>query len=650
MVFIKYINGSERMEKNGSERMEKNGSERMEKFEEAITNYIKKDEKFALFVDGEWGTGKTYYFNNDFLLNDIKKNDQIQYNKELISVYGKQSLNEIQEVIIARILNNIHNPKKHLKKAFKGMNSLLGAIDIPYVKTENVSGIFTGILKKSALDDIKKDLNLDGGKFVLIIDDIERLSENVSIKEFFGFIRNLLLDDLNCKVILVGNKEVLKNQRNEEFNYYWEKVISRNLKFPSNLEVGKKLLEEVFEKDYFEEKEIQEIQELISISSIPESNSNVLNLRTLYLVISDFKNIYTQLEYSHRRQVNTRMSLFTSLFILHNVNRNNEVESEEAFVNLSVPFGINFINSKKDEGEPTKEERIYKNYFEGNKVARNYAYFSSEIKKYILEGYLDVEKYQQQLNDKFSENNVEKDTLNILNEFYLYDEEKIKNEEEEAVSIINENKNSFGYRLNLYITLNILKIKKMLLLKDCDLKKLEGTLLNSYEPQKSNKFEGEMVLKLNNYDTTWSNELTEIKNDLKKKLEAKQSESMINSGIYKQYVEAVLNLDRQKMQKLEQDYKEILFLDIYEKFNEYFNYVEEELVGNNAKIRDLNIMLRSRDVKSINEDSISEFRQNIEQLKTKTKDKISEYNFDVLIKTLDENIEGAKCLNKKYNK
>lgn len=642
MVFIKYINGSERMEKNGSERMEK--------FEEAITNYIKKDEKFALFVDGEWGTGKTYYFNNDFLLNDIKKNDQIQYNKELISVYGKQSLNEIQEVIIARILNNIHNPKKHLKKAFKGMNSLLGAIDIPYVKTENVSGIFTGILKKSALDDIKKDLNLDGGKFVLIIDDIERLSENVSIKEFFGFIRNLLLDDLNCKVILVGNKEVLKNQRNEEFNYYWEKVISRNLKFPSNLEVGKKLLEEVFEKDYFEEKEIQEIQELISISSIPESNSNVLNLRTLYLVISDFKIIHTQLEYSHRRQVNTRMSLFTSLFILHNVNRNNEVESEEAFVNLSVPFGINFINSKKDEGEPTKEERIYKNYFEGNKVARNYAYFSSEIKKYILEGYLDVEKYQQQLNDKFSENNVEKDTLNILNEFYLYDEEKIKNEEEEAVSIINENKNSFGYRLNLYITLNILKIKKMLLLKDCDLKKLEGTLLNSYEPQKSNKFEGEMVLKLNNYDTTWSNELTEIKNDLKKKLEAKQSESMINSGIYKQYVEAVLNLDRQKMQKLEQDYKEILFLDIYEKFNEYFNYVEEELVGNNAKIRDLNIMLRSRDVKSINEDSISEFRQNIEQLKTKTKDKISEYNFDVLIKTLDENIEGAKCLNKKYNK
>lgn len=60
-----------------------------------------------------------------------------------------------------------------------------------------------------------------------------------------------------------------------------------------------------------------------------------------------------------------------------------------------------------------------------------------------------MEKYQQQLNDKFSETNAEKDTMSILNEFYLYEEEKIKNEEEKAVSIINESKNSFGYRLNI---------------------------------------------------------------------------------------------------------------------------------------------------------------------------------------------------------
>lgn len=169
------------------------------------------------------------------------------------------------------------------------------------------------------------------------------------------------------------------------------------------------------------------------------------------------------------------------------------------------------------------------------------------------------------------------------------------------------------------------------------MKKLEETLLNSYEPQKSNQPEGEMILNLNNYGTSKSDELTELKNDLKSKLKTKQSESLINSGIYKQYIEAFLNLDRQKMDKLEKEYIDIFNLDIYEKLNEYMGYVEEEVVGNNAKIIDLYRILNSRDVKSINEYSISEFRQNIEQLKA--------YNFDVLIKTLEENIKGSKFLN-----
>lgn len=78
--------------------------------------------------------------------------------------------------------------------------------------------------------------------------------------------------------------------------------------------------------------------------------------------------------------MNTRTSLFTSLFILHNVNRNNGTDSEEKFKKLNVPFGITFINSKKDEGEPINEENIYKKYFEGNKVPRNYAYFLVKLK------------------------------------------------------------------------------------------------------------------------------------------------------------------------------------------------------------------------------------------------------------------------------
>lgn len=40
----------------------------MDKFKKAITNYIEKDENFALFIDGEWGTGKTHFFEYDYFL------------------------------------------------------------------------------------------------------------------------------------------------------------------------------------------------------------------------------------------------------------------------------------------------------------------------------------------------------------------------------------------------------------------------------------------------------------------------------------------------------------------------------------------------------------------------------------------------------
>ncbi|HDH4926193.1 TPA: chromosomal replication initiator DnaA, partial [Staphylococcus aureus] len=39
----------------------------MEKLNEAIKNYIDSDGLFALFIDGQWGVGKTYYIKNKIL-------------------------------------------------------------------------------------------------------------------------------------------------------------------------------------------------------------------------------------------------------------------------------------------------------------------------------------------------------------------------------------------------------------------------------------------------------------------------------------------------------------------------------------------------------------------------------------------------------
>src|SRR5699024_6261548 len=132
MVFIKYINGSERMEK----------------FEEAITNYIEKDENFALFVDGEWGTGKTHFFEHDYLL------------------------------------------RENLKQ---GISNIFKLFEVKFLNTENITASIDDYLESKVRDKIKVKLNKNGGRVVFIIDDIERLSDRISLKEFLGFIRNVLL-------------------------------------------------------------------------------------------------------------------------------------------------------------------------------------------------------------------------------------------------------------------------------------------------------------------------------------------------------------------------------------------------------------------------------------------------------------------------
>lgn len=616
----------------------------MDKFKDAITNYIEKDENFALFIDGEWGTGKTHFFEYDYFLNEteechteIQENqDKNNYKKEYISVYGKHSLKHIQEIIVTKLLNHVDDDviNQNIKK---GLNNIFKLIDIKYLNNENITASIDDYLETKAINKIKANLNKNGAQVVLIIDDIERLSSGISLKEFLGFIRNVLLDSFNCKVTLVGNKNAMNNIHKNEMAEYSEKVISRTLKFPSNLEVGENILEDDLKITYFEENEIKEIKELIYISSLSESKSSVLNLRTLKLVITDFKNIYSQLEDNYK-QANTRMSLFTSLFILHNVNRNNEVENEEKFKQLNAVLQSYLINPNKY-GKLSNEEKIYKKYFEGNKTAKNYAYLSNELKDYILEGSLDVKIYQKQINDNFAEKDPVEDTLNILREFYLHDENIIKIEEEKAITIINESKYAFVYRLNLYMLLNILKAKSVLFTNKYDLNKLEETLLSSYEPQKTNKPGGEIISNLTQYDFSWNREIEEIKKELTKKLKEKQSESMVSNGIYREYIDAILKTDYKTMDKLEQDYIEVLYLNIYEKFNEDIHHVEKALLKNNAKIVELNRYLRRREIQHTTHNNVQLFKENINKIKAKAKDKITEYNLNALLDTLEENIK-----------
>src|SRR5699024_10787086 len=166
-----------------------------------------------------------------------------------------------------------------------------------------------------------------------------------------------LLDSYSCKDILIGNDEEMKDERKKDWDYYREKVISRTLEFPNNLDTGIEMLEPVIinpDKDTEDDKE--NLKKLINTSSdYKDKILNAikyilctLNIRTLNLVLTDYKNIYDTVSDKEKNQKRTRLSLFISLFILHNEYRNSNINKSE-LQQLNLANIISFSNSETNE-------------------------------------------------------------------------------------------------------------------------------------------------------------------------------------------------------------------------------------------------------------------------------------------------------------
>lgn len=80
----------------------------------AIKDYMNNPLKYALLLDGTWGSGKTYFVQNE--LKDI--------NTTYISLNGISSLNNIALQMIYQLLdNNFIENKNILSRSFKNKNN-----------------------------------------------------------------------------------------------------------------------------------------------------------------------------------------------------------------------------------------------------------------------------------------------------------------------------------------------------------------------------------------------------------------------------------------------------------------------------------------------------------------------------------------------
>ena len=72
----------------------------MQRLNEIVKLYLEMETNYALMITGEWGIGKTYYYNNvleDLIADTYTFNDQTKkYRPIRISLFGLKSIEEIQ--------------------------------------------------------------------------------------------------------------------------------------------------------------------------------------------------------------------------------------------------------------------------------------------------------------------------------------------------------------------------------------------------------------------------------------------------------------------------------------------------------------------------------------------------------------------------
>ena len=170
----------------------------------ALEEFLESDTIQVLELKGDWGVGKTYYFQN-FLAwakhkNLLGKLKAFSY----VSLFGSASVSSLEASIFAS-----HEPLSNkagvkLTSASKPIKSFLDKVGQATMELGGArfafgtaSILIDGLIRKYYIKE-----------FLICFDDIERMSQQMSPSAFLGLVSSLK-EQQNCKILLIYNYDKL---------------------------------------------------------------------------------------------------------------------------------------------------------------------------------------------------------------------------------------------------------------------------------------------------------------------------------------------------------------------------------------------------------------------------------------------------------
>ena len=348
----------------------------MQKIIDIVKDYLIKESNNALLITGQWGVGKTYFFDNKLSEEikgiSIKKNESVKYKPIRISLSGVTSIDDIERRIVAELYPSLNKGTKIGKGIFKFL------LSVPKIK-EYIPEIPNSDVIDSETDNL-----------IICFDDLERRSKTFPIDSLIGYINNLT-ENNNLKTIIIANTNKIEDKSFDEIK---EKLIGREIEYKINIQ-------EVF--DTLIQSEFQSFSEYTEFLQ-KEKNficsffHNYKNIRTLKFILTRYHDIYSQIEkiassidyiHSNKDTVLKETLLFTIAISIEykggSVTRNNKEEIDN-IIRFSRKDIERFLNKEtshdqKNDEEETILKKIKSNYYYQNNVIY---YFYEPIFDYII--------------------------------------------------------------------------------------------------------------------------------------------------------------------------------------------------------------------------------------------------------------------------
>ena len=174
---------------------------------ESVLDYVRSDyTDYAIMINGEWGSGKTYFWNTQIKekIESLKLNGR-KYKTIYMSLYGISNLEDISKKIFIETT-------QMMDKSLKRYMSTHERTAIPeYAKTGLDMANFFGVSSNGDRIDYEEFFATDNK--VLCFDDLERA--NVDVIDILGYINNFVEHD-HIKTIIICNEKELSTKMKSE--------------------------------------------------------------------------------------------------------------------------------------------------------------------------------------------------------------------------------------------------------------------------------------------------------------------------------------------------------------------------------------------------------------------------------------------------